>query len=82
MKELKDERKDLGAIEEEADDGEEQDDAEQNLKRSRKRKVAFAQEIVVDGDDDDDDAEGEIDFETYKKQFEAEIAEKIKIEKM
>ena len=36
--------------------------------------MAFAPE-----EDEDDEAEEEIDFETYKKQFEAEMAEKIRL---
>lgn len=78
-------KNELNEIKEEPEHDDEQDEPEQgpthiaNLlgdESRQKKKVAFASQ-----EDEDDDAEGmeEIDFETYKKQFEAEMAEKIKL---
>ena len=86
-------KKDLLEIQEEAEnDDDEDDDGLANegmslgnfLKSRQKKKVAFApqeEEDDADGDNVDDDAEEEIDFDTYKRQFEAEMAEKIKMER-
>lgn len=84
-------KKDLIEIEEEADNDDDQDDDDDGeantegmslgnfLKSRQKKKVAFAPQ---EGEEDDEaEAMEEIDFDTYKKQFEAEMAEKIKVER-
>lgn len=52
-----------------------------NFLKSRQKKVAFAAQEDEDEDDNDEAMEEEIDFDTYKRQFEAELAEKIRLER-
>lgn len=89
-------KKGLVEIEEEGDNAEDQDEDEDEqqsamqsqglldvLKSRRKKQMAFDDDGQPNADlADDGVAEEEIDFETYKKQFEAEMADKIRLERI